>query len=64
MASIESHIFCEEVTAHDLTTAGDGLWTLECRCGGEYKINIQDIECGFKYFFCSNCSLKIYIKEK
>lgn len=60
-SALESHVFCEEVRLEDFILNENGEWVLECRCGGVYKVLSEDLECGFTYFFCSNCSLKIKV---
>ena len=56
---MENLCFYEEVTFDDLNIAEENVWIFECRCGGQYRITSNDIDCNFRIFFCSNCSLKI-----
>jgi len=58
-AALENHAFYEKITLEDCAMVNENGWILECRCGGEYKITDKDIKSGFRYFCCSNCSLKI-----
>ena len=45
---------------------GEAAGGVECRCGGEYRLESEDAECAVDECFlpCSNCSLSLRVRGK